>query len=107
MYATIRRYRLTSGSMDDLLHEVDTDFAETIQEAPGFIAYECVDCGDGMLATISTFESRDAAEASTETAAAWIRDNLMSRYEMERLDVMTGEVSVSRVREAMLEPAHH
>ena len=106
MFATIRRYRLNTGSMDDLLHEVDVGFAEMIQEVDGFVAYEVMDCGDGMLTTITTFAGRDAAEASTERAATWIRENL-SEYEMDRLDVQTGELVVSRAREEMLVPAHH
>jgi len=107
MYATIRRYRLMSGSLDALLHEVDVDFAEMIQEAEGFIAYEVIDCGDGMMTTISTFTDRAAAEATTDVAAAWIRDNLAARFDMERLAVETGEVAVSRARQEMLVPAHH
>lgn len=107
MYATIRRYRLNEGSMDDLLHMVDTDFAESIQEMDGFVGYECIDCGDRMLMTISTFHDRESAEASTDAASQWIRDTLAARFDLERLDVTTGEVSVSRAREEMLEPAHH
>jgi quinol monooxygenase YgiN len=106
MFAAIRRYRVSPDTIDDLLHEVDTDFAETIQERDGFIGYECLDCGDGMLMTISTFRDREGAEASTEAAATWVRDNLAGRFEIERLDAMTGEVAVSRAREALLEPAH-
>jgi len=106
MFATIRRYRLNAGSMDALLHEVDVGFAEMIQEKDGFVAYEVLDCGDGMVTTISTFADRDAAEATTETAAAWIRENLAD-YDMERLAVETGELAVSRAREEMLIPAHH
>ena len=106
MFATIRRYRLTAGSMDALLHEVDVGFAEMIQEHEGFVAYEVLDCGDGMLTTISTFADRSAAEASTDAAAAWIRDKLTD-FEMERLAVETGEIAVSRAREEMLVPAHH
>ena len=107
MYASIRRYRVDPAAMDDLLHMVDTDFAETVQEIDGFVAYECVDGGNGSLCTISMFRDRAAAEASTEAAAAWIRDNLAARYDIQRLDVFTGEVSVSRARSEMLEPAHH
>jgi quinol monooxygenase YgiN len=106
MFATMRRYRLHAGSMDALLHEVDVGFAEMIQEEAGFVAYEVLDHGDGMITTISTFTDRDAAEASTEAAAAWIRDNLAD-FEMERLDVITGELAVSRAREELLVPAHH
>jgi hypothetical protein len=106
MFATIRRYRLNSGSMDALLHEVDVGFAEMIQEKEGFVAYEVLDHGDGLVTTISTFTDRDAAEATTEAAAAWIRENLAD-YDMERLDVSTGELAVSRAREELLVPAHH
>ena len=106
MFATIRRYRLNAGSMDALLHEVDVGFAEMIQEKPGFVAYEVLDHGDNHITTISTFADRDAAEATTEAAAAWIRDNLAD-FDMERLDVITGELVVSRAREALLVPAHH
>jgi len=106
MFATIRRYRLNSGSMDALLHEIDVGFAEMIQEHEGFVAYEVLDCGDGMVTTISTFADRESAEATTEAAAGWIRENL-GDFEMERLSVETGELAVSRAREEMLVAAHH
>src|SRR5829696_6571055 len=106
MYASIRRYRGEAAEMDELLHKVDTDFAQYIEEMDGFVAYECVDGGDGSLCTISVFRDRAAAEASADAAAAWIRDAL-SDYKIERLDVFTGEVSVSRASSEMLEPAHH
>ena len=106
MYATIRRYRLASGSMDDLLHEVDTGFAEQIQEMDGFIGYECLDCGDGTLVTISTFHDRKAAEESTMAAATWVKETLAERYDLTRIEALTGDIAVSRAREALLEPAH-
>ena len=106
MFATIRRYRLDSGSMDALLHAVDVGFAEMIQEQEGFVAYEVLDCGNNMLTTISTFSDRAAAEATTDAASAWIRDHLAD-FDMERLSVETGEIAVNRAREEMLVPAHH
>lgn len=106
MFATIRRYRLDTGSMDALLHEIDVGFAEMIQQHDGFVAYEVLDCGDGMVTTISTFTDHDAAEATTEAAAGWIREHLAD-FDMERLSVETGEIAVNRAREEMLVPAHH
>jgi hypothetical protein len=105
MYASIRRYRVDADQMDDLLHRVDTEFAEEISAQDGFVAYECLDC-DGELVTITMFRDRSAAEDSAQMAAAWIRDNLAD-YRIERTDMMTGEVAVSRARESVLEPAHH
>ena len=105
MYTTIRRYHLERGSMDELLHLVDEGFAEQIQEMDGFVAYECVVDGD-ELCTISVFRDRASAEATTQAAADWIRENVGDKADLTRTDVFTGEVAVSRAQSAMLEPAH-
>jgi hypothetical protein len=105
MYASIRRYTVEADQMDDLLHRVDTEFAEEVSARDGFVAYECLDC-DGELVTITVFRDRSAAEDSAQMAAAWIRDNLAG-FRIERTDLMTGEIAVSRANESMLQPAHH
>jgi heme-degrading monooxygenase HmoA len=107
MFASIRRYRLESGSMDDLLHLIDTDFAESISQADGFVAYEVLECGADELVTMSVFRDSDAAEASDEMAMEWIRSAVSPHYEITRTDVIHGEVVVSRAMSEMLEPAHH
>lgn len=43
---------------------------------PGFIAYEVVATGEDEAVFISTWESREQAEATIETAAAWVRENV-------------------------------
>ena len=73
MFASIRRYRLESGSIDGLLHLIDTDFAERIQTLDGFLEYQVVECGNGEIITLTTFEDRQSAEASLAVAAAWVR----------------------------------
>jgi hypothetical protein len=107
MYASIRRYQLTDGSMDDLLHLVDTDFAESISDAEGFVGYEVLDCDDGRVCTISIFRDRESALASDALAMEWVRSTLSPQFALTRTDTMLGEVAVSRVAREMLEPAHH
>jgi len=105
MYCSIRRYRMDPARVDELMHRVDEGFAEEIQRGPGFVAYQVLDCGDGEVATVSTFRDRDGAEESVAAAASWIRDNL-SDVEIERTDAFVGEAKVSRAIAEMLEPAH-
>jgi quinol monooxygenase YgiN len=107
MFASIRRYRLQSGSMDEVLHLVDSDFAESIAEVDGFVAYECMDCGNGELITMSVFRDRDAAQDSEEMAAEWVRTTLAGQFDIMRLDAQVGEIAVSRAHADMLVPAHH
>jgi hypothetical protein len=107
MYASIRRYRLQSGSMDDLLHLIDTDFAESIAEVDGFVAYEVIVGEAEELMTMTVFRDRDAAAASADMAAEWIRTTLSGQFDITRIDATVGEVAVSRAMADMLEPAHH
>jgi hypothetical protein len=105
LFASIRRYRLARGSMDELARRVDDGFAEDIRTRPGFVSYEFVDCGDGEILTISMFADANEAEASRELAQNWTEENLAD-MEFRRLEALHGEVMVSRAAGEMLEPAH-
>ncbi|MHB8695554.1 MAG: hypothetical protein ACYDHH_30400 [Solirubrobacteraceae bacterium] len=105
MFASIRRYRLQQGEMDELTRRVDTEFAEQISAKPGFVAYEFVDCGDRELMTISIFGEEQEADSSRELAQRWTAERLTD-LEFTRTEALHGEVIVSRAAEHMLEPGH-
>jgi len=107
MFASVRRYRLESGSIDDLLHLVDTDFAESVEEMDGFMEYQVLECGNGEIITITTFKDRRSAEASAEMASDWVRDTLARKFDLTRLEVFVGEVAVSRASEDVTVPARY
>jgi hypothetical protein len=107
MFASIRRYRLDAGSMDDLLHLIDTDFAESISEVDGFVAYEVLACEGEEVVTLSVFRDEEAAAASDEMAAEWVSRTLAAQFDITRMDTIHGDVAVSRADASMLEPAHH
>lgn len=106
MYASVRTYRIGAGSVDDLMHRVDRDFAEAIAQEPGFVAYQCIDMGNGKICSMSIFHDAEQAEASNELAAEWVGDALAD-FKVQRMGVMGGEVMVSRAASEMLVPAHH
>jgi hypothetical protein len=105
MFASIRRYRLHKGAMDELAGRVDEGFAEEICAQPGFVSYEFVDCGDGEIMTISIFGEARGASDSRELAQRWTEENLQD-LEFTRMGALDGEILVSRAREDMLEPGH-
>jgi hypothetical protein len=106
MYASMRTYRIASGSIDALMHRVDRDFAEALSQEPGFVAYQAVDTGHNMIMTVSIFETQEQADASNELAADWVADELVD-FDVTRVGVIGGEAMVSRAKATMLEPAHH
>jgi hypothetical protein len=75
MYATVRRY---DGVTDpqEAGRRVNEGFVPIISTVPGFVAYDWVDAGDGVMVSTSVFESRDGAEESNRKAADWVKGNL-------------------------------
>ena len=105
MFASIRRYRMREGSMDELASRVDVGFAEEICARPGFVSYEFVDCGDGEVMTVSIFREAGGAAGSRELAQRWTNENLQD-LEFTRIGALAGEIMVSRAKEEMLEAGH-
>ena len=77
MYATIRRYEDVTDPAE-AGRRVSEGFVPLIKQIPGFVAYYWVDAGEGIMASTSVFENRAGAEASTERAADWVRENIAS-----------------------------
>jgi hypothetical protein len=89
----------------EALHRVDEIFAPRLEEMEGFIAYECVDCGDGTVCSMTICSDEAAARRSLELSREFVRDDLAD-IEIEPLDALDGELAVSRARSEVLEPAH-
>jgi hypothetical protein len=63
MYAMIRRYRMAAGSMDDLMHKVDTQYADRVPEEVGAVLYTAIDTGDGTARRSRCSRTRRRADA--------------------------------------------
>ena len=103
MYTSVRKYTVDEEQMEELIRRVDEAFAPRIEAMPGFVAYELLDCGHGILLTITSCHDREAAERSVELAADFVAKDLEG-IEIERVEATIGEVGVSRAIAEMLEP---
>jgi hypothetical protein len=75
MYVAVRRYEGVTNTQE-VRRLVEEDFMPIISEMPGFIAYYCVDAGDGVMVTTSVFEHKDAEEQSTFRAGEFVAKDL-------------------------------
>jgi Antibiotic biosynthesis monooxygenase len=75
MHTVIRRYE-GAGDSAEVCRRAVEEFAPMLSDKPGFQGYWAVDAGDGVMATITVFETEEAALESTSAAAAWVRENL-------------------------------
>jgi hypothetical protein len=106
-FAGVRRYRLANGDLGEFVWRVvDTRLAERIAEFDGFVAYFVFGSRTGELLTVSVFRDRATAAVSDELALAFMRDELNDLQIGQTDTIGGGEIVVSRVTEALLEPIH-
>ncbi|MCW2998037.1 MAG: hypothetical protein JWN65_1586 [Solirubrobacterales bacterium] len=105
MYMSIRTYRVGRGSIDDMMHRVDTGLADAFAQEPGFAGYEVAQMADDTITSITMFQTESQAAASNDLAARWVAEEL-AEFEIERTGVWSGKVRVSRATADILEPAH-
>lgn len=97
MYASIRRYKMDPGSVDELMRRVNEGFVPIVSKAPGFMAYYTVNGGGGIVASISVFETQAGAEESNRMAASWVKENLASLLPTPP-EITAGEVGVYKAK---------
>src|SRR3954454_1964566 len=105
MYANVRTYEASPGDIDRITHAIDDSFLGELSSQPGFVAYQCIDAGDGKMVTITTF--RDEADAANSAGLAnelIVRE--LSDVALERTNMFSGAVAVSQAVEAVLQPTH-
>ena len=75
MYATIRRYEgVDESRMSELTGKVNETLVPLLRELPGFAGYYLIEAGNGVVSSLSLFETADQADESTKVVSTWIRD---------------------------------
>ena len=97
MFISIRRYNVRRDSAKELARRVQKGFVPVMRQLQGFRSYYLLDGGPDVLITISMFESADEAFASNETAADWVRENVLE-FTKGLPEVMVGDALIAEVK---------
>ena len=96
MYTSIRRYEgVSPGAIEEIVKLVEEGFVPIVSAGAGFISYQLVDAGDGVIATISLFETEAAAEESNKAAASWVKEAL-AKFLLTPPQITAGEVRINK-----------
>ena len=83
-HTRVATYAIKEGTYQDIAGSPKTGMLPRFQEQPGFIRYGLADVGDRTLLSINVWKSHKEADASVPVAAAWVRDNLADRVQLEK-----------------------
>jgi hypothetical protein len=95
MYASIRRYETSSTA--EVTRRVNEGFVPRISNIPGFLAYYVIDAGEGVLATLSVFETKAGEKESNRVAASWVKETLSGRL-LGPVEITSGEVVAHKAK---------
>jgi heme-degrading monooxygenase HmoA len=76
-------YEITSGSYDELVEQAREGLAPILRDSPGFVFYSTTDVGGGRFVSVSTWETRQQAEAAAERIAQWVGENMADSVALE------------------------
>ena len=97
MFVTIRRYQGKPGQTEATVSRVKGGLLPILTQQPGFKSYTAVDAGSDVAVSVSTYESRAAAESANQAAASWVRSNLGDV--VGQADVLMGEALLAATAE--------
>jgi hypothetical protein len=93
MHAILRRYEgVESSRTVELTRKVDETLIPKLKELPGFNGYYLIEAGNGVMTSISLFDTSDQADNSSRIASNWVRDEKLETALPNAPKITFGEV---------------
>jgi hypothetical protein len=100
MFATIRRYEaIDQARTSELIKMADETLLPSLSELPGFSGYSLIEGGDGVVSSISFFDTSAHADESTRVASNWVREQKLEQALPNPPKITSGEVVVHKTSE--------
>jgi hypothetical protein len=100
MITTIRRYEsIDQSRKSELVKQVDESLLPTLCELPGFSGYSLIDAGNGVMTSVSFFDTAAQADESSRVAAGWLREQKLDSVLSTEPKITSGDVVVHKTRE--------
>ena len=93
MHATLRRYEgVESSRTVELTKKVDENLIPKLKELPGFSGYYLIEAGNGVMTSLSLFDTAEHADKSSRLASNWVRDEKLETALPNAPKITFGEV---------------
>jgi hypothetical protein len=97
MHATVRRYEGVDASRTtELTKKVNETLIPKLSKLPGFDGYFLIETGNGVMTSVSLFDTSAHADESTRLASSWVRDEKLETALPNPPKITFGEVIAQR-----------
>lgn len=95
-YATIRKYQINQGALDEALRQFNEGIVSILKERSGFVEYYGLkEEGEREIAAVNIFEDQAEAEESNKVAGDYVEENLSSLLPLSP-EITSGEIVVNQ-----------
>jgi len=95
MFATIRRYDgVDKNRSAELTRKVNETLVPKLEKLSGFAGYYLIEAENGVLSSLSLFETPEQSTESTNVVASWIRDEKLETMIPNEPKITSGTVVV-------------
>ena len=93
MHAIIRRYEgVDTNRIDEVVGKVNEKLVPQIRELSGFAGYYLIQADNGIVSSVSLFETPDQAEESAKLVSKWITDENFASALPDAPKITSGKV---------------
>jgi hypothetical protein len=93
MFATIRRYEgVDVTRIKEMTSKVDETLVPQLRDLPGFVGYYLIEEGNGVMSSLSLFETREQADESAKLVKNWIASENFERAIPNPPKITSGKV---------------
>jgi hypothetical protein len=102
MHATIRRYEGVDASRtDELSRKVNESLLPRLNKLSGFGGYYLIEAGNGVMTSVSLFETSAQADESTHLVVDWIQEEELEKALPTPPKITSGKVVVRTMNGAV------
>src|SRR5437588_11060046 len=76
-------YSVTQGTYAELMERAREGLAPVLRDSPGFVFYSTTGVGGGRFVSVSTWQTREQAEAAAAKSAEWVSENMADSVALE------------------------
>lgn len=97
MYGSIRRYRIRTGTVDEIVAKVKEGLLPILEKTPGFGGYFILNAESNRATSFTIGDDRAAVENMNRIALDWVKANMPDR--LSEPEVLSGPMPVALIHQ--------
>ncbi len=93
LYGSIRRYRIRTGTVNEIVEAVQGGLVPALEKMPGFVSYYIINAEANVATSFTVGESHEQVAEMNRVAMKWVTENLPDR--LGAPEVIAGPVPVA------------